>query len=383
MRILCAPDSFKESLSASQACLAMQAGIRNAAAALNAEIEVDLCPVADGGEGTVETLCRATGGTIQQAQVTGPLGETVTAQWGLLPDEKTAVIGAALACGLHLIPPDKRNPEMTTTYGLGELIRRALDQGCTKIIAGLGGSGTTDGGAGMAAALGAVFQGAPEKVRGGDLADIQKIDLSQLDERLRQTTIRVACDVNNPLCGPEGAAAVYSPQKGATPEQVKRLDAGLKHLAELMHADADTPGFGSAGGLGFGMAAFLGASLEPGAEMILDVLDFSRRCLDADLVLTGEGQLDGQSMQGKAVTTIARLAHEQKKPTVALVGSIGEGAEVCFDRKQGGYLTSGRSIINKPLTLEQAVAEAESLLAQAAEQVVRLWLVAGRITGDE
>jgi glycerate 2-kinase len=376
MRIVCAPDSLKESLSAANAANAMRDGLEDAARALGVAIDIDCCPIADGGEGTVETLVAATDGALHRATVTGPLGHPIEAHWGMLGDGETAVVGVDQACGLQLVPPDQRNPEKTTTYGVGELIAAALDAGCKRLIVGLGGSGTTDGGAGLASALGARFQGAPRKVTGGDLAAIESVDLTSLDPRLAHLEIRIACDVNNPLTGPRGSAATYGPQKGATPEQVERLDAGLAHLAKLSAADPDTPGFGSAGGLGFGLATFLGGKLQPGAPMILEVVRFRERCRDADLVLTGEGRLDEQTLSGKATQAVAELARSEGVPTIALVGAVGTGIERCTDPTAGGPFTAWRSIVDGPMTLDEAKANAALLMRRAAEQTLRHWLAA-------
>lgn len=378
MKIICAPDSFKESLSAPDAADAMHHGLQRAADALRVDLDVDLCPIADGGEGTVETLAAAADGTIHHADVSGPLGETVDAIWAMLGDGETAVIECAQACGLHLIPKAKRDPEQTTTYGVGELIRCALDHDCKRLIVGLGGSGTTDGGAGLASALGARFEGAPEKVTGGDLSKIKSVNLGDLDPRIAQAEIRVACDVNNPLTGERGSAATYGPQKGATPEQVERLDSGLVHLAELSKADAETPGFGAAGGLGFGLATFLGGKLQPGAPMILEIVRFRERCRDADLVLTGEGKLDGQSLYGKATQAVAEAAGRENVPTIALIGAAGPEIERVTDAEEGGAFASWRSIVSAPMPLEEAIERGRELLAQAAEQTLRTWLAADR-----
>jgi glycerate kinase len=378
MKIICAPDSFKESLSAPDAADAMHHGLQRAADALRVDLDVDLCPIADGGEGTVETLAAAADGTIHHADVSGPLGETVDAIWAMLGDGETAVIECAQACGLHLIPKDKRDPEKTTTYGVGELIRCALDHDCKRLIVGLGGSGTTDGGAGLASALGARFEGAPEKVTGGELSKVKSVNLGDLDPRIAQAEIRVACDVNNPLTGERGSAATYGPQKGATPEQVERLDSGLVHLAELSKADAETPGFGAAGGLGFGLATFLGGKLQPGAPMILEIVRFRERCRDADLVLTGEGKLDGQSLYGKATQAVAEAAGRENVPTIALIGAAGPEIERVTDAEEGGAFASWRSIVSAPMPLEEAIERGRELLAQAAEQTLRIWLAADR-----
>jgi len=394
MHILIAPDSFKETLSAMEAAEAIARGVQRALP----DAAIDRCPMADGGEGTVDALVNATGGKFRTTEVAGPLGETVPAKWGVLgslpspsggglgwggvrstgnastpspqPSSrgkggKTAVIEMAEAAGLHLVPVAKRDPTRTTTFGVGQLIAAALDEGCTHIILGIGGSATTDGGLGMAQALGAACGFAPP-LRGADLQRITQIDTTTLHPRIANTHITVACDVTNPLTGPNGAAHIYGPQKGATPQQVQQLDAGLAHLANLMNIDPDQPGFGAAGGLGFGLVAFCGATLERGIELVLDAVDFDRRAAQANLVITGEGKLDGQSIQGKTCIGVAQRAAKAGTPTIALVGKADEDAAACLAHGLRAY----HAIVNEQVTIEQAMANAAQFLEDLVAQVI-------------
>jgi len=329
-------------------------------------IDVDLCPVADGGEGTVDAMLQATDGTEQTDNVTGPLGEPVEARWGMLGDGYTAAIEMAAAAGLMLVPPEQRDPTRTTTFGVGQLIARAMDHNARRIIVGIGGSATTDGGLGMALALGLSAEGIQLPGCGADMAQVQTLDRTAMDSRLANTRIEVACDVDNPLVGPEGAAAVYGPQKGATPQQVEQLDAGLQHLADVLGIDPAQPGFGAAGGLGFGLVAFCGATLRSGVELVLDAVDFDRRVRDADLVITGEGRLDGQSIRGKTCIGVARAAAKHDVPTLALVGSLGPQVELTLDHGLAGY----HALTDICDDIERCKRDAAPLLEQLAAQVI-------------
>lgn len=384
MRVLIAPDSFKESLSAVAAAEAIARGLRSAGAG-----DLDLCPVADGGEGTVEALASATGGEYRESAVHGPLGQIVTARWALLghtPNQPaTAVIEMAEAAGLHRVPADQRDPTKTTTYGVGQLLIEALDAGAQRLIMGIGGSATCDGGAGMAQAIGVRFTRADGSrctcgLAGGGLGEVAKIDLSPRDIRLDDAKLIIACDVTNPLTGPNGAAAVYGPQKGATDEQVGQLDANLAHLAAVYQqccpeptasdtALRDMPGAGAAGGLGFGLVAFAGATLQRGIDLVLDTVGFDQRVGQADLVITGEGRLDGQSIQGKTCMGVARRASRAHVPTVALVGSASDDAGVCLEHGLAAYHT----LVSESVTTEQAIAQAGPLLEQLARHVITEW----------
>jgi len=372
MKITIAPDSFKESLTAVQAADAIARGLRRALP----HSELVCAPMADGGEGTVEALVVATGGRFLTARVTGPLGETLEAPYGVLGDGETAVIEMAAASGLPLVPPDRRNPLVTTTYGTGELIRAALDAGARKILVGVGGSATTDGGAGMAEALGAKLLNASGRSiarGGGALTHLARIDVSCLDERLKRTKILVASDVTNPLCGERGAARVYGPQKGATPAMVEQLDRALAHFAAIIRRDlgADVlhvPGAGAAGGLGAGLIAFLDATIRPGIELVIDAVRLRKRMAGSHWVITGEGQIDGSSAFGKTATGVASVARSLGIPVIALAGAIGDGAEAVHEHGIDAFF----SITPRPMTQAEAFAKAASLLEDEAAEIGRL-----------
>ena len=328
MRIVIAPQAFKESLSAREAAEAIARGVRRALPSA----ETALLPVADGGDDTLETLVETTGGEYREAQVTGPVGEPAPARWGVLGDGVTAMVEAAQACGMARIPRGyPRDPSRTTTRGVGELLRHALDRGHRRIIVGVGGSATNDGGAGMAQALGVRLLdrlGREVGPGGAALAALERIDASGRDPRLAEATVTVAVDVSNPLCGPQGAAATYGPQKGATPEMVELLDAALARMADVVRRDLglevrDLPGAGAAGGMGAGLVAFLGAELRPGADLVCDAVGLERRVEGADLVIVGEGRLDWQTAFNKAPFAVARRAQRHGVPVLALVGFAG------------------------------------------------------------
>ena len=381
MKIVIAPQAFKGSISALAAAEAMAEGVRRVAG----DAETVLVPVADGGDGTLETLVESTGGDIRTSPVTGPLGEKVNAQWGALGDGRTAVIEMARTSGLALVPTDKRDPLHATTYGLGEVIRHALDAGFRRFIVGIGGSATNDGGAGMAQALGVrlLADGGGDIGRGGlALASLDRIDMAGLDARARDSEFQVACDVNNPLCGPEGASAVYGPQKGATPEMVETLDRALAQLADIVERDVgtqirDVPGAGAAGGLGGGLIAFLDGSLSPGVDIVLDAVGLDERLHDADLVVTGEGQMDFQTVYNKAPIGVARRAKARGVPVVAVSGSLGDG----FTDVHEHGIDAAVAITSSPMTLDEASEAAVELVASATEQALRLMQVGGRVFG--
>lgn len=327
MRLILAPDSFKQSLPADAVAEAMADGVR--AAMADREVQIDPCPIADGGEGTLDAIAVAANGRVLRSTVTGPLGDPVEARWAICDDGRLGVIEMAEAAGLTLVPTDKRDPTRTTTYGVGELIIAALDTGCDRLLIGIGGSGTCDGGVGMLQALGARCEDPrgmiQRPIAGGDLAGLVRIDVESLDHRIASgsVTIDVACDVTNPLHGPDGAAFVFALQKGATQEQVAGLDAGLRHLASLASgADAALPGSGAAGGIGFALQGVLGARLCSGAQLVLDAVGFDERVRDADLVITGEGRLDATTSRGKACAAVAAAAAKRGVPTIAVVGSV-------------------------------------------------------------
>ena len=374
MKVLIAPDSFKESMTAVAAAEAMARGVRKAAP----KAEVVQVPMADGGQGTVATMVAATGGRTLSAEVTDPLGKRIKAQFGILGDGRTAVIEMAAASGLMLVPPDKRNPFVTTTLGTGELIKAALAVGVKKIIIGIGGSATNDGGAGMAQALGVRLRDAAGHdlpYGGAALARLDRIDASGLDPRLKGVELDVACDVTNPLLGEKGASAIFGPQKGATPEMVKTLDSALSHYADIIRRDLGKdvrhePGAGAAGGLGAGLTALLGARLRRGIEIVIDAVDLRGRMRGCDLVLTGEGAMDRQTVFGKTAIGVAKVAQPLGIPGIAIVGGIGDGAEEVLNHGIMAYF----SIVNRPMTLEAAMSNAPALAESCAEQVMRVWM---------
>lgn len=372
MKVICAPNAFKECLSASDAARAMAAGVRAAVPGAHA----DLCPVADGGDGTLQALIDAAAGEYRFTEVLDPLGRPRPARWGLLGRQsRFAVVEMAAASGLALLAPAQRDPARTTTFGTGQLIAAALNSGAREIVLGIGGSATCDGGAGCLQALGVRFfrssgQELTRPLAGGDLAYISRIDLSQILPAVRDTRLTIACDVTNPLTGPTGAAAVYAPQKGATPQQVQELERGLQHWAELLRRDAgidveNLPGAGAAGGLGAGLVACAGAQLSPGVDLVLRVLDFDRRVADCALCLTGEGRLDAQTLAGKACLGVARAAARHGVPTVALVGQLHDAAAQLLRPLFQDIL-----VIGPGLPHDQSIRRAPDLLAQAAAKVV-------------
>lgn len=384
-RILVCPNAFKGSLTAIAAAESIRTGIDRAVRDIKSSdsdwtdnIKVDLLPLADGGDGTLETLVAATSGTTVPRRVRGPLGRTVDAAWGRLGGSRsdTAVVEMALASGLALLLPADRDPRRATTFGVGELIRAALDSGCRRIVVGIGGSATNDGGAGMAEALGARFldaQGRALESGGAALARLARIDVTGLSLPA-DAKIVVACDVDNPLCGPDGASAVYGPQKGADGETVRQLDSALAHYARLLCDQlgrdvADIPGSGAAGGLGAGLLAFCNAELRSGLDIAMEVTGFDARLRACRLAITGEGRLDSQTMRGKVVAGVARRARLAGVPVVALAGSLEEGAEAAL---RGAGLTAALSIVCQPTSVEEAMREAAPLLEAAAERLVRI-----------
>ncbi|MCY8352508.1 glycerate kinase [Bacillus haynesii] len=376
MKIVIAPDSFKESMTSLEAARSIEKGFK----AVLSDAEYVNIPVADGGEGTVQALVDATGGDIVHQTVTGPLGKPVKAAYGLLGDGKTAVIEMAEASGLHLVPPGQRNPLLTTTRGTGELILDAAEKGVSTIIIGLGGSATNDGGAGMAAALGAKFlnrDGEEIENGGGALAEIAKIDVSGLNPKLKHIQFEAACDVDNPLTGPRGASAVFGPQKGANSEMTALLDQNLKHYAAAVKAELgceidSIPGAGAAGGLGAGLFAFLNAELKSGVDIVLDTLSFSERIKGADLVITGEGKIDGQTVSGKTPAGVAKRARSENIPVIAFAGSLGEGCELVYDIGISALF----SIVPGISSLENALADGSSNLTRCARNVAAVWSLA-------
>ena len=371
MRIIIAPDSFKGSMSALVVAQAMERGVL----AVFPGAEVVKVPIADGGEGTVEALVAATGGRLERATVTGPLGEPVVAAWGVLGDGRTAVVEMAAASGLPLVPPGRRDPRTTSTFGTGQLVRAVLDAGLPRLVIGIGGSATNDGGTGLASALGARFldaQGRELPPGGAALARLDRIDLDRLDPRLANLELLVACDVDNPLTGPRGASAVYGPQKGATPEMVAELDRALGVLARVATAGtgravADRPGAGAAGGLGAGLLWFTPARLRPGVEIVLEATGFEAQVAGADLVITGEGRTDAQTAMGKAPVGVAAVARRHGVPVVCLSGGLGEGADAVL----GHGIAVVASIVPGPMTLEACMERGAELAEAAAARACR------------
>jgi len=380
MKIILAPDSFKGSITAGEASAVMARALRRNFP----RAEVLELPVSDGGEGLVEALVTATGGEIVNTRVTGPLGNQVDSCWGLLGDRETAVVEMAAASGLSLVPETKRNPMFTTTSGTGELIKEALEGGCRKIIVGIGGSATNDGGVGMARALGIKFLGSDgEEIQphGGELLHLERIDDAGKNPLLEDVEIQVACDVSNPLTGPCGAARVYAPQKGATEEMLPVLEEGLKRYAGVIRKDLgmeveNVPGAGAAGGMGAGLIAFLGAGLQPGIDIVLDAVCFREKLENCHLVITGEGKLDGQSIYGKAPVGVARVAAQYGVPVAAVAGQVPGNMEVVEKLYHEG-ITACFSLVNAPMNLEEALEQVKDLLETAVVQVVRLWQAAG------
>ncbi|UXI01665.1 glycerate kinase [Photobacterium sp. TY1-4] len=372
MKIIIAPDSYKESLTAMEVATAIEAGFRQ----VLPDADYRKLPMADGGEGTVQALIDATGGTRIETTVTGPLGAPVQGFFGLLGDGSTAVIEMAAASGLHQVSPAQRNPLLTTSYGTGELIKAALDLDVGKILLGIGGSATNDGGIGMAQALGIRLldrDGQDLGAGGAALARLATIDLRQLDPRLAAVTLEVACDVDNPLCGPTGASAVFGPQKGATPAMVAQLDANLAHYAAIIHSQLgrdvkDIPGAGAAGGLGAALLGLLDASLRPGIEIVTEAAGLADAVRDADWVITGEGRLDSQSIHGKTPVGVARIAKQFQRPVIAIAGSLAPDAHMVHQHGIDAVF----SVVPGAMPLEQALAEAAANVETTARNIAAL-----------
>lgn len=371
MKIVIAPDSFKGTFTAVAAADIIERGVKE----VFPDANIVKVPMADGGEGTVEALVKSTGGCLINCKAVGPLGKKVDAYYGILGDSETAVIETAAASGITLIPADKRNPLVTTTYGTGELIKDALDRGCRKFIIGLGGSATNDGGAGMAAALGIRLldeNGNELGLGGGKLGKLYKIDCSGLDKRLHDCSFKAACDVDNPLCGKYGASYVFGPQKGAGGQTVAYLDKCLEHYAEIVSRDVGTdimniPGAGAAGGLGGGIVAFLGAQLVKGAEIISKAAKLDKKLANADLVITGEGAIDRQTSFGKTPYGVAQIAKKYGKPVIAIAGKIGKGADELYSKGFDCIVSTSEG----PATLEEAMENGMELLQRASARIMR------------
>lgn len=369
MKIVIAPDSYKESLSALEVASAIEAGFRE----IFPEADYVKIPVADGGEGTVEAMVAATQGNIVRLTVTGPLGKPVEAFYGLSGDERTAFIEMAAASGLELVPAAQRDPLITTSFGTGELIKDALDRGVDHFIIGIGGSATNDGGSGMMQALGAQLldeHGKQIAYGGGALPQLARIDIEQLDTRIKQCRFEVACDVSNPLTGDKGASAIFGPQKGATPELVQQLDKALEHYANLIHRDLDIDvlhidGGGAAGGMGAALHAFCQAELRSGIEIVTEALGLAEQVKDADLVITGEGRIDSQSINGKVPIGVAKVAKQFNKPVIGIAGSL--TADVGVVHQHG--LDAVFSVLFSICSLDDALANAAQNVRLTARNV--------------
>lgn len=370
--IVLAPDSFKESMTAKEVCEAMERGIRKA----NSQIRCIHVPMADGGEGTIQSLVDATGGRVYSKEVVGPLGNNVVAEYGILGNGEIGVIEMASASGIHLVDSKKRNPLITTTFGTGQLIKACLDKGVKKLLIGIGGSATNDGGAGFIQALGGRLldeNGDDLSYGGGALAKLHTIDLSNLDERLKYVSVEVACDVNNPLCGKEGASYVFGPQKGATREMIEILDQNLSHYAEVIKEQLgkdviSKAGAGAAGGLGAGLMAFLDVKLKSGIEMVIEYANLEEKVRDADMVWTGEGSIDFQTQYGKTPLGVAMIAKKYNKPVIALAGRVGNDIDVLYDKGIDAIFGIMRGVTS----IEEALVKGPENVEKTSENIIRL-----------
>ena len=370
--ILLAPDSFKESMTAKEACEAMERGIKRA----NSRITCIHVPMADGGEGTMQSLLDATDGQLYRINVVGPLGVEVEATYGILGDGETGILEMASASGIHLVSPEKRNPLITTSYGTGQLIKACLDHGIKKLLIGIGGSATNDGGAGVIQALGGRLldkQGKELGFGGGELGKLATIDLTNFDSRLKDVVVEVACDVNNPLCGERGASNVFGPQKGADKEMIGILDNNLKHYSDIIKKQLgkdvlEEPGAGAAGGLGAGLMAFLNGTLKKGIEMVIEYSGLEEKVKDADMVWTGEGSIDFQTQYGKTPLGVAVVAKKHNKPVIALAGRVGDGIDILYEKG----IDSIFGIMKGTVSLEEALVKGQENIEKTSENIIRL-----------
>jgi len=372
VKIVIAPQAFKGSLSALNVANAVQKGVRR----IFPDAQILACPVADGGDGTLETLVESSGGKIMETNVADPTGKPIVAQWGAMGDGNTAVIEMARTSGLALLTLEERDPLNATTYGLGEIIVSALNKGFRKFIVGIGGSATNDAGAGMAQALGIKLmdrEGRNLVFGGAALQNLSVIDTSSIDQRVLESNFQIACDVNNPLTGPEGASAVYGPQKGATEENVRQLDSALGVFAEVAKRDlgkdiSNLEGAGAAGGLGAGMVAFVEGHLRAGVDIVLDTVNLAEKLESADLVITGEGSIDFQTVYNKAPIGVARMAKARGIPTIGISGMLGKNYQIVHNHG----IDAALSIANGPISLEESLQNAPSLISEAVEESLRL-----------
>lgn len=374
MRILITPDSFKGSLSAQEVCAHLKSGMELADPAL----EVKSVPLADGGEGTVEAILHTLGGEWMEAEVHDPLLRPVIARYGIIPDQKMAVIEMAAASGLELLTDEERNPLAASTFGTGELILHALDQGCRSIIIGIGGSATNDGGVGMLQALGAKITYHPDRIYHGPLAGISSLDLSQMEPRLNEVKVEIASDVTNPLTGEKGATHVFGEQKGATLEMRSVLEENMIRYGALLEEAVqkpivNVPGAGAAGGLGAGLLAFPQSRIRSGFDIVAEAVHLEEFVNEADWIITGEGKVDEQTLYGKVPYGVARIAKTYHKPVICVAGTVGKGAVTLLDHG----ISAVFSILQKPSSLEEAMQEAPYLLQNLGRQLIRLIHTAG------
>ncbi|MBP2032871.1 glycerate kinase [Clostridium algifaecis] len=370
--ILLAPDSFKESMTAKEACEAMEKGIKK----VNKDINCIQVPMADGGEGTMQSLVDATGGKIYKLRVVGPLGNEVESEYGILGDKETGIIEMASASGMALVPAEKRNPLVTTTYGTGQLIKDCLNHKVKKLLIGIGGSSTNDGGAGAIQALGGKLtdkEGKEIGFGGGELDKLARIDLTDFDKRLKDVEVEVACDVTNPLCGEKGASNVFGPQKGATREMIKTLDDNLRHYADVIKKQIsvdviNVPGSGAAGGLGAGLMVFLDGKLKNGIDIVIKYSDLEEKVKKADIVFTGEGSIDFQTQYGKTPMGVAMVAKKYNKPVIALAGSVGKDIDILYENG----IDSIFSIVRGVTTLDCAIKKGKENIEKTIENIIRL-----------
>ena len=370
-KIVIAPQGFKESLTGIEIARAMEQGARS----VWPDAEMVLVPVADGGDGTLQSLVDSSDGEVRTARAIDPLGREISVEWGALGDGTTAVIEMARSSGLALLGTDERDPLKSTTFGVGQVMRTALDSGFTRFIIGIGGSATNDGGAGMAQALGAKLldlEGNELSRGGAALAKLDRIDVSEFDVRLVAASIEVACDVNNPLCGPTGASAIFGPQKGASAADIATLDAALNRFGEIVKRDLGSdvskiPGAGAAGGLGAGLMAFTNARLRLGADIVLEAVGLDEKLDEADLVIVGEGQFDRSTVFNKSPVAVAERARQRGIPVIGIAGSLGEGYREVHEHGIDAVF----SLVNRPMTLDEAMANTARLVSELTEEVCR------------
>ena len=370
--IVLAPDSFKESMTAKEVCVAMERGIKK----VNSNIQCIHVPMADGGEGTMQSLVDATGGEVYSLEVVGPLGNKVKAEYGILGNGEIGVLEMASASGIHLVSLEERNPLITTTYGTGELIKACLDRGVKKLLIGIGGSATNDGGVGVIQALGGRFldkEGNELGFGGGELEKLDRIDLTNFDRRLKDVVIEVACDVSNPLCGENGASYIFGPQKGASVEMIKILDNNLKHYAKVIKEQFDKDvleiaGAGAAGGLGAGLMVFLNGNLKKGIEIVIEYSGLEKKVKNCDMVWTGEGSIEFQTQYGKTPLGVATVAKKYNKPVVALAGRVGDDIDILYEKG----IDSIFGIMRGVTTIDEALKNGKENIERTSENIARL-----------